>query len=191
MNLVGAVSPSRKFGGVIKCLQWVESGHWFVDNAGGKTAQGETVEFTVKHMDRLSAEDFETAPLWAGYYEPEDIAEIVKWGWREDDVRAALAEVGWEDDHYFPLPAQAADSSWGRGPLFAARVTTPSGTELKGYCFRQPGFVNVFYGGKHYPLGDGVPDNHAQGLASATGESIFPLRVINRVTGDRWELHSA
>ena len=148
------------------------------------------MKFTIKRMDRLSAEDFETAPLWAGYYEPDDVAEIVKWGWREDEVREALGAVE-GDDYYFPLPAQAANSTWGRGPLFASTVTTPSGTDLPGYCFRQPGFVNVFHGGKHYPLGDDLSDHHAQGLASATGETIFPLRVINRVTGDRWEMRPA
>lgn len=148
------------------------------------------MEFRVKHIGQLSAADFEGAPLWAGYYEPDDVAEIEKWGWHEEEVRGALDAVEWGDDHYFPLPSEAAHSTWGRGPLFASTVTTPSGTELQGYCFRQPGFVNVFHGDEHYPLGGDFSD-HAERLASAIGENIFPLRVINRVTGDQWELRPA
>ena len=148
------------------------------------------MEFTVKHINALSAEDFEVAPVWAGYYEPDDVTEIIKWGWREDDVREALDAVGWEDDHYFPLPAQAAGSTWGRGPLFSSTVTTASGTELPGFCFRQPGFVNVFFGGKGYPLGVEAPV-HGQSLGKAMGEAVFPLRVVNRVTGDQWEMPTA
>ena len=36
----------------------------------------------------LKAEDFELSPLWGSYYAPEDVDEIVSWGFEADQVRA-------------------------------------------------------------------------------------------------------
>lgn len=140
----------------------------------------------VKSDDLLTAEDFELSPLWGSYYEPDDVDEIVSWGFDEARVRAALAAAGWEDGACFPLPIEAAASDWMRGKFFAAQATTPGGTVLRGLIYGCDGNdrveVALFAGGSCYRL-----PYSAERLALIVGEScLYPLDVVNLVTGDTW-----
>jgi hypothetical protein len=146
-------------------------------------------DFKVVKSDRwLTAEDFELSPLWGSYYAPEDIDDIVRWGFDEDRVRAALAAADWEDGAVFPLPVEAADTEWMRGKFFAARVTTAGGTVLRGLIFSCDGDdrveVGLFNAGRQYALG-----YDAGRLATILGETgIYPIDVVNLVTGDAWRI---
>lgn len=147
-----------------------------------------TTEFLIKADVALTAEDFAHSPLWAGYYEPDDVAEIVRWGVSEDRVRAALDAVDWQDDHYFPLPVEAANTHWMRGKLYAAQATTSGGKPLTGYIGERQDLVVIFVDGARYVLTANTPEE-ADRLANAIGEpTIFPLALTNRVTGEAWQL---
>ncbi|MBB4839832.1 hypothetical protein HNP52_002924 [Sphingomonas kyeonggiensis] len=137
-----------------------------------------SANFHLKPEDALSSRDFNERPLWAGYYEPDDVDDIVRWGVPEAEVRAALDEVGWADDHYFPLPVEAARSYWMRGKLYAVTATLPDGTEHTGYVGEDHSYLAVFTEGGLRVASDLFPEiDH--GLA-------LPIRVNNRVTGEQW-----
>jgi hypothetical protein len=145
-------------------------------------------DFVVKADTALTLEDFALSPLWAGYYEPDDVTEIVRWGVSEGRVRAALDAVRWQDDHYFPLPLEAANTKWMRGKLFAVVATTASGTTLSGYVGERQNFAAVFFRGARYVLSEHTPQE-AERLAKALCEpSVFPLALVNRVNGEAWRL---
>jgi len=110
----------------------------------------------------------------------------VRWGIPELVVRAALDEVGWKVDYFFPLPIGAAEASWMRGKLFSARIVTASGAELDGYVGETRSYVVAFTQDKQFVLATQLSDQ-LHGFASATPEvSPFPVRVTNRVTGEHW-----
>ncbi len=144
------------------------------------------IDFRVKPLDELRADDFDEAPLWAAYYEPDDVDEIVRWGVPEATVRAALDATGWKDDHYFPLPAEAVHSRWGRGKLLGATVATALGTELSGYVGETRSYVVAFHDGRRFVISSDTTDEE-RGLSASLGEdTILPLAISNRVTGESW-----
>jgi hypothetical protein len=138
----------------------------------------ELEQFHLKPLASLSGSDFDQKPLWAGYYEPDDIGEIVRWGVPEADVRAALDRVGWEDDHYFPLPAEALQSDWMRGKLYAVTATFPDGTQQTGYVGEDRSYLVVFT-----EKGQRVVSSL---LTEIVHDLPLPIRVSNRVTGEQW-----
>jgi len=139
--------------------------------------------FHLKPQESLTRSDFDDAPLWAGYYEPDDVDEMARWGVPEPDVRAALDRIGWQDDHYFPLPIEALKSDWMRGKLFAVTATLPDGTQHTGYVGEDHRYLVVFTEG-------------GQRVVSALSPEIdhglpLPIRVSNRVTGEQWTFAGA
>lgn len=136
------------------------------------------MNFYLKPLAALSSSDFAVMPLWAGYYEPDDVDKIVRWGFPEADVRAALDHVGWEDDHYFPLPVEAVRSRWMRGKLYAVTATFPDGTEHPGYVGERHDYLVVFGQGGQRVVSSLFPDIDC-GLP-------LPIGVSNRVTGEQW-----
>lgn len=142
--------------------------------------------FRIKSLDELTALDFDEAPLWVGYYEPDDVEGIIRWGVPEPTIRAALDAAGWEDDHYFPLPVEAAQSEWMRGKLFGATVTTAGGTRLSGYVGETRSYVVAFSAGERFVLSSDTPAEQRR-LSTTIGEkTLLPLRVVNRVTAETW-----
>lgn len=137
-------------------------------------------DFSLKPVGALTVGDFERSLLWAGYYEPDDVAEIVRWGISEHVVRAALDAVNWEDDHYFPIPLEAAQSYWMRGKLYAARITSADGSIFAGYVGEGHDYVAVFIDGETFVLASDFPN------ASRSLPFTLPLAIINRVTGEIW-----
>ena len=134
--------------------------------------------FLLKPAALLSSRDFDAMPLWAGYYEPDDVNEIIRWGYSESEVRAALDRIGWEDDHYFPLPVEAVASDWMRGKLYAVTATFPGGAQHTGYVGEDHRYLAVF-------------TESGERVASALLPEIdhglpLPIRVNNRVTGEQW-----
>jgi hypothetical protein len=131
----------------------------------------------------MTENDFSVSPLWAGYYEPDDVHEIVRWEVPEATVRAALDQIGWDDDHYFSLPVGAVSSEWTRGKLYAAVATLPNGTELSGYVGEAHDYLVVFVGGEQRVLSTRYPE---------IGEALpVPIQITNRVTEERWVLAAA
>jgi hypothetical protein len=142
--------------------------------------------FRLKPIGSLTAEDFQQSPLWAGYYEPDDVDEMVRWGIPETAVRDALDGVQWEDDHYFPLPLDAANSKWMRGKLFGITATTTNGLRLSGYAGETHDYLVVFFYGEAFVLSSHTPDG-VDTLSAATGSgSVFPLVIDDHVTGETW-----
>ena len=140
-------------------------------------------EFTLKPQASLTSNDFADMPLWAGYYEPDDVDAIVRWGVSEAEVRAALNRVNWEDDHFFPLPVESVKSHWGRGKLYAVTATFPDDTHHSGYVGEGRDHLVVFIEGRQRVLSALLPDiNHGLPL---------PIRVNNRVTGEQWTFSAA
>lgn len=136
-------------------------------------------------MDRLTASDFQQSPLWAGYYEPDDLQEIAQWAAPIEAARAALEAVGWADDQYFPLPLAARDTTWMRGKLFGASAAMPDGTQLAAFVGEQRSYVVVFVGSDRFVLSNDTPAEK-QRLAEKLGSTPTPLRIKNHVTGDEW-----
>ncbi|MBZ9648998.1 hypothetical protein K9B33_15740 [Sphingobium sp. 3R8] len=134
--------------------------------------------FYLKPHRALSSRDFDEMPLWAGYYEPDDVSEIVRWGVPEAEVHAALDQIDWADDHYFPLPLAAVKSNWARGKLYAVTATFPDETERTGYVGEGDDYLVVFFQGSQQLVSKRLPEiDH--GLP-------MPIRVKNRVTGEQW-----
>ena len=100
-----------------------------------------------------------------------------------------LDKVTWDDDYLLQLPAEASQSFRRRQSLFRATARTPGGTEVPGYCFRRPGFVNIFFRGRSFPLAVNLP-SLADEFAKIAREFLLPLSVVNQVTRARWELRS-
>lgn len=144
-------------------------------------------DFYLKHMGTLTAEDFQRSPLWAGYYEPDDFEEIVRWGIPESTAREALDRVNWEDDHYFPLPLNAANSSWMRGKLYGISATTRSGLRLSGYTGESRDYLVIFHNGKSFVLSSQTTYSINALSLSLGGGSVIPLQIENHVTGEVWD----
>ena len=142
--------------------------------------------FRLKPLHELNADDFERAPLWAGYYEPEDVEEIALWGVPSTVVRAALDAVDWQDDHYFPLPPKAASTSWTRGKLFAATVVTPGGIHLAGYVGETHDYVVAFLNGQRFVLSEQTSAESNRLQEELGAPEVVPLQIVNRVTGATW-----
>ena len=142
--------------------------------------------FSLKPVGSLTAADFERAPLWAGYYEPDDLTEMVRWGIPEDVARNALDEIGWEDDHYFPLPLEAANSDWMRGKLFGVTATGADGSEFSGYVGGGRDYIALFVGDQTYTISSLFPDGLDRLERETEKRKIAPFSLVNRVTGEHW-----
>lgn len=138
-------------------------------------------DFSLKPGGALTAGDFERSLLWAGYYEPDDVEEIVRWGIPEHVVRAALDAVGWEDDNYFPLPLEAARSDWMRGKLYAAQITCADGSTFTGYVGEGRDYVAVFTSSETCVLSSRFPE------VNRSLPGPMPLAITNRVTDEIWQ----
>jgi hypothetical protein len=144
----------------------------------------------------LTTADLENSLLWAGYYEPDEIADIVSWGYSESEVRAAFEAVGWEDGWFFPLPLEAKDTSWFRGKLFGIEATTKGGVVLAGLVLDiDPASVDLFYNSTRYCLSAidsgrllqalGGRSDQPDALCRALGNAdIYPLTIRNLVNGE-------
>jgi hypothetical protein len=146
----------------------------------GSVRAMQDADFSLKHVGALTAGDFERSLLWAGYYEPDDVEEIVRWGTPEDVVRTALDAVGWEDDHYFPIPLEAARSDWMRGKLYAAQITCADGSTFAGYIGEGRDYVAIFKGGETFVLSSRFPE------VNRPLPGPMPLAITNRVTDEIW-----
>lgn len=146
--------------------------------------------FVLKYGADLKAEDFDQFSLWAPYCATDDVEEMVYWGYPEATVRAGLDEIRWSDDYYFPLPLEAANSEWMRDKLFGAVATTADGIDLPAYVGEDHRYVAVFIDEEEIFLAPGSysdPEGKKRRLASLLGtNALFPIRVLNRVTGERW-----
>lgn len=137
--------------------------------------------FLLKPIASLTEADFETSPLWAGYYEPDDLDEIIRWGIPEASARKALDQIGWEDDHYFPLPVEAAASEWMRGKFYAATVTDVQGRVFMGFVGENRDWVTVFTEQENCTLSSRLPECNPPLM-----RAVSPYAVCNLVTGETW-----
>ena len=145
-------------------------------------------DFVVKPDTALTEEDFARSPIWAGYYEPDDVSEIVRLGIAESQVRAALDAVGWQDDHYFPVSLEASNYHWMRGPLFAVDARTEAGTMLSGYVGKRRNLVVLFKDGARFVLSEHTPQEAGRLATTLHEPSVFPLNIVNRLNREEWHL---
>jgi hypothetical protein len=144
--------------------------------------------FRAKLNHQFVEQDFIDAAVWATYYEPDDIDTLVELGFDRQDVERVVLHTKNNDEHSFPLPAEAAASPF-HYLYLSVCATTKGGTGLVGYltgaCF------GVFYAGKHYQFNASLREHSARAsaeLAKALGEEVaFPMQVQVVATGERKE----
>lgn len=144
--------------------------------------------FLAKLNHEFSEQDFIDSPVWATYYEPDEIETLVELGFDRKDVEQLMPLSRNNDEYSFPLPPQAAEAPFNYLYL-GVRATTRGGNRLIGYftgsCF------GVFHNGKSYQFNGALRTRALQAaaaLATALGEeSVFPMQVEVMATGERKE----
>lgn len=134
---------------------------------------------------RFCEQDFIDYPVWATYYEPDDVDALVGFGYKAEEVDRLLASISGNDEYSFPLPPQAANSAF-HYLLLGVRATTRGGHRLVGYltgsCF------GVFHNGKEYQFNAAVRARSlqtAKELSFALGEqAVFPMQMEVTATGE-------
>lgn len=141
--------------------------------------------FLPKLNHEFSEQDFLVSPVWATYYEPEEIELLVNFGFDREDVEKLMSLCRNNDEYSFPLPAEAAEAPFNYLYL-GVRATTKEGNKLIGY-FTGPCF-GVFHNGKSYQFNLALPSRALQAataLAVALDEkSVFPMQVEVMATGE-------
>jgi len=133
-------------------------------------------------------QDFIDFPVWATYYEPDDIDAFVDFGYNRQEVEQLVLRIRNNDEYSFPLPPLAATSPFNYLYL-GVRATTRGGKSLVGYitgpCF------GVFHSGKSYQFNSALHAlalQAAKELSAALGEqAVFPMQVEVMATGERKE----
>ena len=144
--------------------------------------------FLAKRNHEFSEQDFVESPVWATYYEPDEIETLVELGFDRKDVEQLMPLSRDSDEYSFPLPSQAAEAPF-KYLYLGVRATTRGGNRLIGY-FTGPCF-GVFYKGKTYQFNGSLRTRALQAaaaLATALGEkNVFPMQIEIMATGERKE----
>jgi hypothetical protein len=138
-----------------------------------------------KRNHQFCEQDFIEYPVWATYYEPDDVDALVGFGYEPQELARLLSAIAGNDEYSFPLPPQAANSPF-HYLLLGVRATTRSGNRLVGYltgsCF------GVFHNGKEYQFNASARPRAlqtAKELSLALGEqAVFPMQVEVMATGE-------
>ncbi len=144
--------------------------------------------FLAKLNHQFCEKDFLDSPVWATYYEPDEIETLVELGFDRKDIERVVAHIQNNDEYSFPLPSQAAEAPFNYLYL-GVRATTRGGNKLTGYltgpCF------GVFHEGKAYQFNGALRTHALQAaaeLAAALGEgNVFPMQVEVMATGQHKE----
>jgi hypothetical protein len=144
--------------------------------------------FLIKPVASLTESDFIEYPVWACYYEPDDVETLVNLGFDKREVEQALEATGYSDDYAFPLPPEAVHA-----PLnyihCSVRATTRGGNKLVGYVTGP--CVAVYFQGKLYSFNSNLRERSlatARELANALGEKVvFPMQLEVVATSAREE----
>lgn len=142
--------------------------------------------FRLKPDHLLDEQDFIEHPVWATYYEPDDIASLGALGFDGDEVRKAIEGTGYSDEYSFPLPAEACDSPF-HYLYLSVRATTHGGNQLVG--FLTGACLGLFHAGEQYRFNPNLREgslSNAVRLSQALGEErIFPVRLEVVATSER------
>jgi hypothetical protein len=134
--------------------------------------------FRVKPEHLLGEKDFIEHPVWATYYEPDDIETLESLGFDAGQVQAALEPLNLSDDYSFPLPVEAAGSPF-HYLFLSVRAQTKGGNQLVGYI--TGACLAVFFQGNCYHFNPNLQArslDNAFALAAALNESmVFPMKV--------------
>ncbi|MDI4635824.1 hypothetical protein J7U46_22350 [Pelomonas sp. V22] len=142
----------------------------------------------VKLNHQFSEQDFIDFPVWATYYEPDDIDTLVEFGYDRQEIERLVALTKSNDEYSFPLPPQAATSPF-HYLYIGVRATTRGGNSLVGFvtgpCF------GVFHNGESYQFNASLRTQALQTateLSSALGEqAVFPMQVEVMATREHRE----
>ncbi len=138
----------------------------------------------MKKSAEINPRDIEAHPVWATFYEPEEMVLLEQLGFDRQEVEQLLSSVGYSDEYAFPLPASAAALGF-KHQMLSAKATTPSGTQLPALRTRLA--LHIYHGEKTYHLSKNLVDLsqvQAKDLAAALGESrIFPLTLTTAALG--------
>lgn len=146
-------------------------------------------ELHIKPVNALTERDFVEHPVWACYYEPDEVETLVDLGFDRLSVLQALKATGYSDEYAFPLPSEAADA-----PLnylyCSVTATTRGGNKLVGYITGP--CVAVYFQGKLYAFNSNLREwslKTARELAVALGEkAVFPMQLEVVATNARKEV---
>ena len=134
--------------------------------------------FRLKPDGLLDEQDFVDYPMWATYYEPDDIATLGELGFDREEVRKAIEGTGYSDEYSFPLPAEAGDAPF-HYVYLSVRATTQGGNQLVG--FLTGACLGLFHAGVQYRFNPHLREgssSSAATLSRALGEEgIFPVQL--------------
>jgi hypothetical protein len=110
------------------------------------------MNFKFVNLSELSASLFEEHPIWASYYEPDDIDAITNWGINRNEVVEKLEKIGYSDDYIFPMLSIDNEYPF-KFEYYKASFELPSGEMLSGYMVgTKARAIGIFTDKEHYVL---------------------------------------
>lgn len=100
-------------------------------------------EFPLVHESELTASTIIEHPVWATYYEPDDLSSFAAIGLDPEEILKALQKVRRPDEYLIPLPYLAATVPF-KYVYLTVTATSPRGTELVGLRTRVS--LRIFHG---------------------------------------------
>ena len=145
--------------------------------------------FIVRLNHEFCEQDFAEAPVWATYYEPDEIDTLVGLGFDRKDIERAVSDLAHGNDEIsFPLPIEAAEEPF-HYLYLGVHATTRGGNHLAGFI-TGPCFA-VFHDGKTYHFNAALRSRALEAaaeLGKALDErNVFPMQVEVIATGERRE----
>ncbi|WP_334012317.1 hypothetical protein [Burkholderia cepacia] len=134
--------------------------------------------FSLKKITDVSEADLRLHPVWAAYYEPDDIETLVALGYDRTECSQTLEAVGYSDLYVFPLPIFARHASF-KYLYQTVSAVTKGGHSLLGY--RTGSALCLLAGGRCFSFNRNLADlskDQATVLANALGDAnIFPITL--------------
>jgi hypothetical protein len=135
--------------------------------------------FTIIPDSELLPKRFEEHPVWASYYEPEDMDCIVSWGIERELVERLLKEVMIAhpgDDYFFPVLGGKRLMSF----MFLhikADFVTADGTQLNGWVGgADPHCIGIFLGEREFLFNHNMPKEAEREISIIRRISGLPLK---------------
>ena len=61
------------------------------------------MKFILIHRNKFNLKHLQEHPIWAEYYEPEDIKTIEEWGIEKKFLIQEFEKIGYSDEYLFPV----------------------------------------------------------------------------------------
>lgn len=139
------------------------------------------MKFELIHEDVLNPKKFEEYPIWASYYEPEDVDSIVSWGIDRDSIVSKLESIGWSDNYLFPV-LNPEDAEGFMFVFYKATFETPSGNKFKGYVINSGYAIRVYCSGEEFGFNLNLTEFARESetklikTSKVKDKTIFPLK---------------